>query len=135
FAPFREENALRFGRELRNITYSNILGQGLIAIIQGSLVSLGYWFFGFSDPIFWGVICTILSFIPVLGPPSVFVPACLIAISQGYTYGDVGMLIYGFVVVTTIDNILRLIIAKRVGDIHPLITIVGVIIGIPVFGI
>src|SRR5690606_24172970 len=40
FSPFRQENALRFGRELRNITYSNVLGQGFIAIIQGVLVTL-----------------------------------------------------------------------------------------------
>lgn len=135
FAPFREENALRFGRELRNITYSNVLGQGCIAIIQGALVCLGYWIFGFSDPIFWGIVCIILSFIPVLGAPLVFVPACLIVISQGDSYGGIGMLIYGFLIVTNIDNVLRLVIAKRVGDIHPIITIVGVIIGIPVFGI
>src|SRR5690606_12773554 len=135
FSPFRQENALRFGRELRNITYSNVLGQGFIAIIQGALVTLGYWFFEFDDPIFWGVISAILSFIPVVGAPIIFVPASILTIVQGDNYNGIGMLLFGLIVISNIDNVLRLIIAKRVGNIHPIITIVGVIIGIPLFGL
>lgn len=135
FSPFRQENAQRFGRELKNITYSNVLGQGFIAIVQGALVTLGYWFFDFDDPIFWGVICSILSFIPVVGAPMVFIPASIFTIVGGDNYNGIGMLLFGIIVISNIDNVLRLIIAKRVGDIHPIITIVGVIIGIPLFGL
>ncbi len=135
FSPFKQENALRFGRELRNITYSNVLGQGLISVFQGMLVTLGYWYFNFDDPIFWGVISAILSFIPVVGAPIIFVPASILTIVQGDTFNGVGMLVFGLIVIANIDNVLRLIIAKRVGDIHPIITVVGVIIGIPLFGL
>lgn len=135
YSPFREQNALRFGEELRNTTYANVLGQGLIAVVQGALVSLGFFIFGIKDPIFWGVISTFLSFMPVLGSPLVFVPASLIEIANGHSSGGIGMLIWGFVLVINIDNVIRFLIAKRVGDIHPIITVVGVIIGIPVFGI
>jgi len=135
FSPFKQENAQRFGRELKNITYSNVLGQGFIAIVQGALVTLGYWFFDFDDPIFWGVICSILSFIPVVGAPMIFIPASIFTIVGGDSYNGIGMLLFGIIVISNIDNVLRLIIAKRVGDIHPIITIVGVIIGIPLFGL
>src|SRR5690606_6191586 len=135
FSPFKQENALRFGRELRNITYSNVLGQGLIALIQGALVTLGYWYFNFDDPIFWGVISAILSFIPVVGAPMIFVPASIYTIIQGDNFNGVGMLLFGLIIISNIDNVLRLIIAKRVGNIHPIITIIGVIIGIPLFGL
>lgn len=135
YSPFRDENAIRFGIELRNITYSNVLGQGFIALIQGSAVAFGYWLFNFSDPLFWGVICVILSFIPVVGAPLVFIPASIIKMIDGDTFNAIGMLLWGLLFVSNIDNILRLVIAKRVGDIHPIITIIGVIIGIPMFGI
>src|SRR5690606_3513193 len=95
---------------------------------------LGFWIFGFQDALFWGVICAILSFIPLLGPPLIFAPAAVFALAQGDTFAGIGLLVYGFVLVINIDNILRLIIAKRVGDIHPIITVVGVIIGLPLFG-
>jgi len=135
FSPFKQENAQRFGRELKNITYSNVLGQGFIAIVQGALVTLGYWYFNFDDPIFWGVICSILSFIPVVGAPMIFIPASIFTIVGGDNYNGIGMLLFGIIVISNIDNVLRLIIAKRVGNIHPIITIVGVIIGIPLFGL
>ncbi len=135
YSPFRDENALRFGLELRNITYSNVLGQGLIALIQGTAVAIGYMIFDFSDPVFWGVICVILSFIPIVGAPLVVIPACIVKLVNGDTFNGIGMAIWTLLIVTNIDNVLRLVIAKRVGDIHPIITIIGVIIGIPMFGI
>lgn len=135
YSPFRVENAVRFGHELRNITYSNVIGQTFIALVQGGALSLGFWIFGFDDALFWGVICAILSFVPLLGPPLIFVPAAIYAFSQGDNVAAIGLLVYGFVVVINIDNVLRLIIARKVGDIHPIITVVGVIIGIPLFGV
>ncbi len=135
YSPFRIENAIRFGHELRNITYSNVIGQTFIALVQGGALSLGFWIFGFNDALFWGVICAILAFVPLLGPPLIFVPAAIYAFTQDNNVAAIGLLIYGFVVVINIDNVLRLIIAKKVGDIHPIITVVGVIIGIPLFGV
>lgn len=135
YSPFRIENAIKFGHELRNITYSNVIGQTFIALVQGGALSLGFWIFGFDDALFWGVICAILAFVPLLGPPLIFVPAAIYAFTQGDNFAAIALLVYGFVVVINIDNILRLIIAKKVGDIHPIITVVGVIIGIPLFGV
>lgn len=135
YSPFVVDNAVKFGHEMRNITYTNVVGQTFIALVQGASLALGFWIFGFEDALFWGVICAILAFIPLLGPPLIFVPAAIIALMDGNNIGGIGLLIYGFVLVINIDNVLRLIIAKRMGDIHPIITIVGVIIGIPLFGV
>ena len=135
YMPFDEENATVFGEELKNMTYSNIIGQTLIAIVQGAFLALGFWIFGAKDAFFWGVICAILSFIPLLGPPLIFVPASVILLSQGMTWQGIGLLVWGFGLVINIDNVLRFVIAKRVGDIHPIITVVGVVIGIPLFGL
>ncbi len=135
YAPFREQNALKFATELRNTTYSNVLGQGFIAIVQGALVSLMFFIFGINDPIFWGVIATFLSFLPVVGAPIIFVPAAIIELANGNATSGWGILLVGFIVITNIDNVIRLMIAKKVSDTHPIITVIGVLIGIPIFGI
>ena len=135
YAPFREQNAKRFAEEMRNTTYANVVGQGFIAIVQGSLVSLAFYVLGYNDPLFWGVITTFISFVPILGPPVVFVPAALLQMADGNNFGAWAMLIFGFVVIINIDNVLRFMIAKKVGNIHPIITVIGVVIGIPLFGI
>jgi predicted PurR-regulated permease PerM len=135
YMPFQRDNSLRFAAELRSSTYSNVLGQGLIAFVQGSLVSVGFWIFDFNDPVFWGIISFFLSFLPVIGAPIVFVPAGLIAIASGQSSDGYGIILWGFILVTNIDNVLRFFISRYMADTHPLVTIIGVIIGIPVFGI
>ena len=135
YMPFKPENSFRFGAELRSSTNSNVLGQGFIAFVQGSLVSLGFIIFNLSDPLFWGVICFFLSFLPIIGAPIVFVPAGLIAIASGHASDGYGIILWGFLLVTNIDNVIRYFISKYIANTHPLISIIGVIIGIPVFGI
>lgn len=135
YLPFKRNDSLTIGSELRNMTYSNILGQGFIAIIQGTLLGLGFWLFGISDPIFWGVIGIFLSMIPLFGAPIIFIPAGIIEISNGNMVAGFGIIIYGYMIVTTIDNFIRMAIGKKIANTHPLITIVGVVIGIPLFGI
>lgn len=135
YAPFREQNAKRFAEEMRNTTYANVVGQGFIAIVQGSLVSLAFYVLDYNDPMFWGVITAFISLVPVLGPPVVFVPAALLKFADGQNFAAWALLIFGFVVIINIDNVLRFMIAKKVGNIHPIITVLGVVIGIPLFGI
>ncbi|MEX1188801.1 MAG: AI-2E family transporter [Bacteroidia bacterium] len=135
YLPLSEKQIKLFSGELRNSTYSNVLGQGFIAFIQGALVSLGFWLFNYNDPVFWGIIAFFLSFMPVIGAPIVFVPAALIALAYGDSKEGYGLLLWGFLLVTNIDNVLRYFISKYLADTHPIITIVGVIIGIPIFGI
>jgi predicted PurR-regulated permease PerM len=135
YLPFRKYHTQRLGTELTNITYSNLLGQGFICFIQGLLVSIGFLIFGINDAVFWGVVCFFLSFIPFVGAPLVFVPAGIIQLYSGDTFSGLGIILWGFILVTNIDNVIRFYLAKKIGDIHPLITIIGVIIGIPAFGI
>ena len=111
------------------------MGQGVIAIIQGTLLGLGFWIFGIPDPIFWGVIGIFLSMIPLFGSPLIFVPAGIIELSNENAFAGIGIIIYGYLIVTTVDNFIRMAIGQRIANTHPLITIVGVVIGIPVFGI
>ncbi len=135
YLPFDRSDSLRFGTELKNMTYSNILGQGLIGVSQGIIVAVGFLIFGIPDPIFWGIVSIFVCFLPVVGAPIIFVPAGIIELMNGNTFGGVGILIWGAVLVTLVDNFLRQFISKKIADTHPLITIIGVIIGIPVFGL
>ncbi|MCS7019367.1 MAG: AI-2E family transporter [Cytophagales bacterium] len=135
YLPFDQTTVQQMFSELENNVKTNVLGQSLIAFIQGSLVSIGFVIFNIPDAVFWGVISFFMAFIPVLGTPLIWVPAGLIAISQGNTFNGIGLIIYGAILVMNIDNLLRFLIAKQVGDIHPLITILGVIFGVNFFGI
>lgn len=135
YAPFREQHALRFAVALRNSTYSNVLGQGIIALVQGTLLANGFWIFGLPDPIFWGVIGAFISFLPVVGAPTLTIPASIILMAEGHTLKGILLLAYGLLFIGNIDSFLRMIINKRVANTHPIISIIGVFIGVPIFGI
>jgi predicted PurR-regulated permease PerM len=135
YAPFREQHALRFSEALRNATYSNVLGQGIIALTQGTLLALGFFFFGLPDPVFWGAIGSFISFLPVVGAPTLTIPAAIILMATGHVLKGVGLLAYGLLFIGNIDNVLRMVINKRVANTHPIISVIGVFIGLPLFGI
>ncbi|RKR81398.1 putative PurR-regulated permease PerM [Mucilaginibacter gracilis] len=135
YAPFREQHALKFAEELRISTYSNVLGQGIISLSQGIMFAVGLKIAGVEDPIFWGVIGTFISFLPVVGVPTLAIPFGVILLLNEKTWQGVFILIYGVLFIGYIDQFLRFIINKRVANTHPLITVIGVIIGIPLFGI
>ncbi len=134
YAPLKKENALIFAQELRNTTYSNVLGQGVIALIQGLLVVFCFFVVGVNDAIFWGIIAFFLSFMPVIGAPIVTGPAALVLFINGNNWEGTFVTLFTLIVIINIDNVIRFMINKKLADTHPIVTVVGVLIGLPLFG-
>ncbi len=135
YAPFSEQHALKFATALKNATYSNVLGQGIISVVQGVLLANGFWIAGIPDPVFWGVVATFISFLPVVGAPTLSIPAGIYLMLLGRTWSGIGIMAYGLLFIGNLDHVLRLVINKRIADTHPIISIIGVFIGLPLFGI
>lgn len=135
YLPFREKTMDELSASLKNNVNANVLGQALVALVQGLLTGLTLWIFGVPTPLFWTVIAFFMAFIPVLGTPLVWGPAALYQFSQGQTGQGIGILVVGVVVIINIDNLLRIWLAKSMGDIHPWVTLVGLTLGVEIFGI
>jgi predicted PurR-regulated permease PerM len=76
----------------------------------------------------------IASMMPVVGATLAYVPVAILLFAGGMTVKGIIMLAYGFGVVSTVDSIFRFWLQKRIGDVHPMITAFGVIIGLSLFG-
>ena len=135
YLPFRNSTLRELGDSLRNTVNANVLGQALIALVQALLTTFTLQLFGVSDALFWGTLSFFTAFIPVLGTPLVWGPAAILKLTQGHTGEGVGILLVGTIVIINIDNLLRIVLARRMGDIHPLITLAGVVLGVEIFGI
>ncbi|WEK36806.1 MAG: AI-2E family transporter [Candidatus Pseudobacter hemicellulosilyticus] len=134
WVPFKDENVLLIRKDLNGMVFSNAIGIPLIALMQGLVALIGFIFLGVSEPGFWFVVVCIAAMLPVVGAALAYVPLALIFFAEGSTGRGVIMLIYGFGIIGTVDNIFRFWLQKKLGDVHPLITALGVIIGIPIFG-
>lgn len=135
YLPFKRDTQKELSESLKNNVNANVIGQAMVSLVQGVLTGLTLWLFDVPDSPFWGVVAFFLAFIPVLGTPLVWAPAGLIQLSQGNTSQGIGILVVGVLVIVNIDNLLRIMLAKRMGDIHPLVTLAGIVLGVPIFGI
>ncbi|MBD2766527.1 AI-2E family transporter [Hymenobacter sp. BT664] len=135
YLPFRNQTLEELGDSLKNNVNANVLGQVLVALVQALLTGVTLWIFGVPDALFWTVVAFFMAFLPVLGTPLVWGPAALYQFSQGANTQGIGILLVGFIVIINVDNLLRIVLAKRMGDIHPLVTLVGLVLGVEIFGI
>ncbi|MDX1462026.1 MAG: AI-2E family transporter [Marinirhabdus sp.] len=134
YIPISKDNLKQIGDESHAMVRSNALGIPLVAIAQGIIALIGFLIFGIEDPFFWFVIVTIGSMIPFVGTLVGILPVFILTLSSGDTFQAWGILIYGFVVVGSTDNIIRLFLLKKLDNVHPLVTLIGVIVGVPLFG-
>lgn len=135
YLPFSNENITKFSNELKAQTYSNALGAPIYGLLQGLIAAIGYWIFGLSDPFFWGVITGFFSFVPFVGSTAIWLPASVIMISNGFVGKGISLGIYGLVVISLVDNVFLMIFQKKFANVHPLVTILGFILGVSLFGI
>jgi predicted PurR-regulated permease PerM len=134
YIPVSKGNLDVIGAESRAMVRSNAIGIPLVALAQGIVSLLGFVIFGITNPFFWALLVTIGSMIPFVGGLLGILPAFILAFSNGNDFQAWGILIYGIVIVGSTDNLIRLYVLQRLDNVHPLITLIGVIIGIPLFG-
>lgn len=132
--PFKEENKQILAEETKMIIQANAVGIPLMAIIQGFFAYLGYLIFGVSNPVLYAILTAFATILPIIGTMIVWVPLGISILLGGDYVNGVSLLIYGLFIIGGVDNVARFLLQKKLADIHPLITVFGVLIGIPMFG-
>jgi len=132
--PFSSENKKQVLEEINVMVKSNAIGIPLLGIIQGIIAMIGYYIFQTPTPVLFGVVTAISTVIPVIGTALVWVPLCIYLGLSGEWLNALGLAIYAILIVSNADNLIRFMLQKKLADIHPLITIFGVFIGLSLFG-
>lgn len=132
--PLKEANIKLLATETKTTIKSNAIGIPLIALIQGSTAALGYFIFGIKDVLLWGFLTGVFSFLPVIGSMVVWVPICVYLFASGSSGAAIGLLLYSAIVTSNVDYFARMSIMKKLGDVHPVITLLGIMIGLSLFG-
>jgi predicted PurR-regulated permease PerM len=132
--PLRESNREMLATETIVMIRANAIGIPLLALIQGLVAMLGYYIFGIKDYGVWGFLTGVASLIPIVGTGVIWVPLTIYLFASGQNWQGIGLGIYSLAVLTNVDYVARITILRKIGDVHPLITIFGVIIGLSMFG-
>tara|TARA_R110001592_G_scaffold3439_2_gene19329 strand:- start:5412 stop:6197 length:786 start_codon:yes stop_codon:yes gene_type:complete len=134
YLPVSNKTLVILGKEIDSVVRSNAIAIPLVALAQGVIALIGFFIFGIENPLFWFVIVTIGSMIPFIGTFIGIFPVFVLSMASGNDFQAWGILLYGILVVGMTDNLIRLFVLKKLDSIHPLITLIGVLIGIPLFG-
>ena len=134
YIPLKDDNVNKVSKEVNKMVVSNAIGIPLIAFAQGVVGLIGYLIIGVKEPFFWFGVTCIAAMLPVVGAALAYVPLAIIFFAGEETGRGIAMLIFGFGIIGTVDNVLRFTLLRKLGDVHPLTTVFGVIIGLNLFG-
>ena len=132
--PLKRHNVEQLASETKLMIRANALGIPIICVVQGVFATLGYWIFGVQDWALWGFLTGVFAFFPLVGTMIIWVPVVLYMLSTGNTLPALGLGLYSLIVTGNVDYITRLGLLKKMGNVHPMITVLGVIVGLNLFG-
>lgn len=132
--PLKNTNTMQLLRESQHVVLSNTIGIPVLGVVQGIVAMIGYYMFNVEKPILWGIITGVASVIPFVGTMAAWIPLSVLTFARGDTENGYWIFAWGLLVIGSSDNIFRMILQKYTADIHPLITVFGVIIGLNMFG-
>jgi predicted PurR-regulated permease PerM len=132
--PFTHEEVERMARRVAETILATVYGTLLVAIVQGTLGGLMFWWLGLPAPLLWGVVMALLAVVPVLGAFVVWVPAAIWLAIDGHWIKALVLTGWGSLIVGTIDNLLYPIFVGTRLHFHTLIMFVAVVGGLIAFG-
>jgi len=128
----------RFSQTVNGVFY----GQIITAIAQGLVGMLGLYIFGVPNAFILGLLMIIFAFIPLVGTAIIWLPAGMYLIISGIitstnsiTMNGILLLVYGALIVSTIDNLIKPFLIGNKAQLHPFLVMVGVFGGLALFGV
>jgi predicted PurR-regulated permease PerM len=126
-------------RELFNnfttVIRATVKGNVVVAIAQGALGGLAFWFLGVHAPVLWAVVMAFLSLLPAIGSALVWLPVAVYFLVTGATWQGIGLIVYGVLVVGLVDNVLRPILVGKDTKMPDYVVLIATLGGMAIFGI
>lgn len=135
YLPFTDEDSEDLRGKFYEVTMATALGVVVVAVAQGVLVGVAFAVLQLPNAIVWGTVTAIASVLPLVGSALVWLPGVIVLFATGHVGQAVGLALFGAVVVSNIDNVMRAVVSKRVGNLHPLTTLLGAFAGIEYIGL
>ncbi|MBI3898959.1 MAG: AI-2E family transporter [Gammaproteobacteria bacterium] len=131
--PMSPAYKTRLFSHLAAVARAVVYGSGVTALVQGTLVGIGFAIVGLPSPIVFGVFAALFALVPMAGTPIVWVPAVIVLAVQQRWVSAIFLLAWG-IMVTTIDNFIRPLLVSGRAQVGTLTVFIGVLGGVSAFG-
>jgi predicted PurR-regulated permease PerM len=135
YMPFKDHQKERLASQIKDIVVSTVYGGVLVAVIQGTLGGIAYFLLGIGSPVLWGVAMSVMSFVPILGTFIIWGPTAAYLVVQGSYMKGAGLLLFGVLVISMVDNVLKPLIIGSRTKMPAIVILFSVLGGIKLFGI
>lgn len=134
YSPFQGQSLTLIREEVKKMVFGNAIGIPVVMTAQILVSALGYWIAGLDRVFFWAFLTGLFGLVPVVGTAAVWLPLSIFLLVTGNIWQGIVLILFSIVILSNTDNVCRLVLMKVMANIHPLIVIFGVVLGIPLFG-
>jgi predicted PurR-regulated permease PerM len=111
-----------------------LLAMVAVPLAQGLVASIGFVIFGVPAPVLWGVVVVLAALVPILGSPLGWIPAVGYLFLNGEPWQWIGMLLWGVLGISGIDNVVKPLVLREAASIHPMLGFLSILGGLMAFG-
>ncbi len=133
-SPLSESDTNRLFDDVADTIHATVYGTLAVAIVQGTLGGLMFWWLGLPAPLLWGIVMGLLAVVPVLGAFVIWIPAAIFLVLEGSGGKALLLTLWGGIVVGGIDNLLYPMLVGRRLKIHTVLAFISIVGGLIVFG-
>jgi predicted PurR-regulated permease PerM len=133
--PLRGEQKAALFTRFADVVRATVKGGILVAMAQGMLGGIAFWFLGIHAALLWAVLMAFLSLIPAIGATLVWLPVAIYFLATGSIWQGVGLILYGVLVIGLVDNLLRPFLVGKGSKLPDYVVLISTLGGIEVFGL
>jgi predicted PurR-regulated permease PerM len=117
------------------VVRATVKGGIVVAIAQGALGGLAFWFIGIHAALLWAALMAFLSLLPAIGAGLVWLPVAIYLLAIGAVWQGTGLILYGVLVIGLVDNLLRPFLIGKDTKLPDYVVLISTLGGIQVFGL
>ena len=132
--PLRAEQQRAVFKKFATVIRATVKGTIVVAVVQGALGGLIFWFLGVRAPLLWAVLMAFLSLLPAVGAALVWLPVAIYFVATGAVWQGLVLMAYGVLVIGLVDNLLRPILVGTDTKMPDYVVLISTLGGIEIFG-
>ena len=133
--PLEEDIKRNILTKFTTVIRATVKGNIVVAMLQGALGGLIFWFLGIHAPVLWGTLMAFLSLLPAVGAALVWIPVAIYFLATGAVWQGVLLIAFGVLVIGLVDNILRPVLVGKDTKMPDYVVLVSTIGGMSLFGL
>ncbi len=133
--PLRADQKTALLARFVDVVRATVKGSVLVAIAQGALGGLAFWFLGIHAALLWAVLMAFVSLVPAVGAGLVWVPVAIYLLATGSVWQGISLILWGVLVIGLVDNLLRPFLIGKDTKLPDYVVLIATLGGIQVFGL